>query len=94
MGPWIETEVDLDALVTKVRLNGTEVSRFRTNDMIFGVARYIAEISEVMTLSPGDIIWMGAQAPTSDMVAGDVVEIEIEGIGTLRNPIVAEQLTG
>lgn len=90
MGPWIETDVDLDSLVTRVRLNGAQVSEFNTNDMIFGVARYISEISKFITLSPGDIIWMGAQSPTADMVAGDHVEIEIEGLGTLRNPVVAE----
>lgn len=90
MGPWIETDVDLDRLVTRVRLNSQLVSEFRTNDMIFGVARYISEISRFITLSPGDVIWMGAQSPTSDMTAGDIVEIEIDGIGTLRNPIVAE----
>jgi 2-keto-4-pentenoate hydratase/2-oxohepta-3-ene-1,7-dioic acid hydratase in catechol pathway len=90
MGPWIETEVDLDALVTRVRLNGREVSRFRTNDMIFGVAHYISVMSRYLTLYPGDVIWMGTDDPTLDMAAGDSVEVEIEGIGTLANTVVAE----
>jgi 2-keto-4-pentenoate hydratase/2-oxohepta-3-ene-1,7-dioic acid hydratase in catechol pathway len=90
MGPWIETDVDLASLVTTVRLNGQSVSEFPTDRMIFGVARYISEISSSITLHPGDVIWMGSEAPTLDMRHGDVVEIEISGIGTLRNPIVAE----
>jgi 2-keto-4-pentenoate hydratase/2-oxohepta-3-ene-1,7-dioic acid hydratase in catechol pathway len=88
MGPWIETDVELDALVTTVRLNGKEVSRFRTNDMIFGIAEYISTITRYLTLYPGDVIWMGTDDPTLDMVAGDVVEVVIDGIGTLRNPVV------
>jgi 2-keto-4-pentenoate hydratase/2-oxohepta-3-ene-1,7-dioic acid hydratase in catechol pathway len=47
-------------------------------------------MSQCLTLYPGDIIWMGADSPTLDMVAGDSVEVEISGIGVLRNPIVAE----
>ena len=89
MGPWIETDVNLDALVTTVRLNGKEVSRFKTNDMIFGIAEYISVMTRNLTLYPGDVIWMGTDDPTLDMVAGDTVEIGIEGIGSLRNPVVA-----
>ncbi len=90
MGPWIETDVKLDDLVTTVRLNGAQVSQFKTNSMIFGVARFIAEITKYMTMHPGDVLWMGAEAPTLDMRAGDHVEVEISGIGVLRNPIVRE----
>ena len=89
MGPWIETDVDLDALETRVRLNGKETLRFRTNAMIFGVATYIATMSRYVTLYPGDIIWMGTDGASPDLKAGDVVEVEITGIGTLRNPFVA-----
>jgi 2-keto-4-pentenoate hydratase/2-oxohepta-3-ene-1,7-dioic acid hydratase in catechol pathway len=88
MGPWIETDVNLDALVTTVRLNEREVSRFRTNDMIFGIADYISTMTRYLTLYPGDVIWMGTDDPTLDMVAGDSVEVAIEGIGALRNPVV------
>jgi 2-keto-4-pentenoate hydratase/2-oxohepta-3-ene-1,7-dioic acid hydratase in catechol pathway len=90
MGPWIETEVSLPDLVTKVRLNGQLVSQFKTNGMIFGVERYIAEITQFITMHPGDVLWMGTEAPTLDMRAGDVVEIDINQIGVLRNPITAE----
>jgi 2-keto-4-pentenoate hydratase/2-oxohepta-3-ene-1,7-dioic acid hydratase in catechol pathway len=88
MGPWIETEVNLPSLVTRVRLNGKQVSQFNTNNMIFGVARYISEITKYITMHPGDVIWMGAEAPTLDMRHGDVVEVEIESIGVLRSPVV------
>jgi 2-keto-4-pentenoate hydratase/2-oxohepta-3-ene-1,7-dioic acid hydratase in catechol pathway len=90
MGPWIETDVELDRLTTRVRLNGETVADFPTNRMVFGVARYISEITRFITLYPGDVIWMGADSPTKDMSPGDVVEVEIEGIGVLRNPVVAE----
>jgi 2-keto-4-pentenoate hydratase/2-oxohepta-3-ene-1,7-dioic acid hydratase in catechol pathway len=90
MGPWIETEVDLDALETRVRVNGRETTRFRTNDMIFGVATYISTITRYITLHPGDIIWMGTDGSSPDLKAGDVVEVEITGLGTLRNPFIAE----
>ena len=90
MGPWIETDVDLDALETRVRVNGAETTRFRTNDMIFGVARYIAAITQYITLHPGDILWMGTDGTSPELTPGDEVEIDIAGIGTLRNPFVAE----
>jgi 2-keto-4-pentenoate hydratase/2-oxohepta-3-ene-1,7-dioic acid hydratase in catechol pathway len=89
MGPWIETDVDLDALETRVRVNGAETTRFPTNAMLFGVATYISTISRYVTLYPGDVIWMGTDGTSPDLKAGDVVEVEITGIGTLRNPFVA-----
>jgi 2-keto-4-pentenoate hydratase/2-oxohepta-3-ene-1,7-dioic acid hydratase in catechol pathway len=93
MGPWIETEVDLPSLVSRVRLNGKEVSRFNTNNMVFGVSRFISEITKYVTMHPGDMIWMGAEAPTLDMRHGDVVEVEISSIGVLRNSVVWERAT-
>jgi 2-keto-4-pentenoate hydratase/2-oxohepta-3-ene-1,7-dioic acid hydratase in catechol pathway len=89
MGPWIETDVDLDALETRVRVNGTETTRFPTNAMLFGISTYISTMTRYVTLHPGDIIWMGTDGTSPDLVAGDVVEVEIAGIGTLRNPFVA-----
>jgi 2-keto-4-pentenoate hydratase/2-oxohepta-3-ene-1,7-dioic acid hydratase in catechol pathway len=73
-----------------VRLNGKEMLRFRTNDMIFGVAKYISTMSRYLTLYPGDMIWMGTDGSSPDLKAGDVVEVEITGLGTLRNPFVAD----
>jgi 2-keto-4-pentenoate hydratase/2-oxohepta-3-ene-1,7-dioic acid hydratase in catechol pathway len=85
MGPWIETDVRLEDLMTICSVNGRETERFRTNDMIFGVADFIAAITTVSTLQPGDVIWMGTDGASPNLVSGDVVEIEITGIGTLRN---------
>ena len=91
MGPWIETDVDLDSLQTTVRINGEVTSQFATNSMIFGVAHYISEMTRYLTLYPGDMIWMGTDGATQNMKAGDTVDVEIDGIGTLSNPVVAEE---
>lgn len=88
MGPWIETDVRLEDLVTKVRLNGKELIAFPTNNMIFGVVDFLVETTKYLTLYPGDMMWMGTEGATADMKHGDVVEIEISGIGVLRNPVV------
>ena len=90
MGPWIETEVRLETLRTRVRVNGEVRSDFATNEMIFGVARFIATMSRYLTLYPGDMIWMGTDGPTENIKPGDEVAIEIDGIGVLRNPVVGE----
>ena len=88
MGPYIETDVDLDAMETVIRLNGKEDLRFKTNDMIFGIAHYIAAITKYITLVPGDVIWMGTDGTSPDLVHGDVVEVELTGLGVLRNRLV------
>lgn len=88
MGPCIETDVDLDAMETIVRVNGREDLRFKTNDMIFGIATYIAAMTKYLTLYPGDVIWMGTDGTSPDLVHGDVVEVELTGLGVLRNPFV------
>ncbi|MCO5064600.1 MAG: fumarylacetoacetate hydrolase family protein [Rhizobiaceae bacterium] len=90
MGPWIETDVELDRLHTTVRLNGQEAASFRTNDMLFGVADHLSLMSRYMTLYPGDVLWMGTDLMPGDMVPGDSVEVEIAGIGTLRNRVGGE----
>ncbi len=90
MGPWIETDVDLDSLETTVRINGEVVSQFATNSMIFGVAHYISEMTRYLTLYPGDMIWMGTDGATQNMKHGDTVDVEISGIGTLSNPVARE----
>ncbi|MBO0763560.1 MAG: fumarylacetoacetate hydrolase family protein [Hyphomicrobiaceae bacterium] len=89
MGPWIETDVVLDRLETRVRVNGVETTRFPTNDMLFGVATYISAITRYITLVPGDIIWMGTDGTSPDLKVGDTVDVEIAGIGVLSNPFVA-----
>lgn len=90
MGPWIETDVDLDSMETTVRLNGEETIRFETNNMLFGIERYISAMTQYLTLYPGDVIWMGTEGKSPQMKHGDVCEIDITGIGTLSNPVVRE----
>ena len=91
LGPWIETDVDLDSLQTTVRVNGDVASRFPTNNMIFGVAHYISEMTRYLTLFPGDMIWMGTDGATDNIKPGDTVDVEISSIGTLSNPVIAEE---
>ena len=59
MGPWIETDFDLEKALTIVRVNGEETDRFHTNHMIHGVAKFISRMSQYLTLYPGDVVWMG-----------------------------------
>ena len=89
MGPWIETEVELNNLVTTVRVNDREVISFQTNNMIFGVQKFISAMSKYLTLIPGDMIWMGTEGHSKNLSQGDVCDISISGIGTLSNPVVA-----
>jgi len=89
IGPWIETAVDPDDLKLETWLNGEVRQSSRTSEMIFGVSRLISFISGVMTLLPGDIIATGTPAGIAPIKAGDVVEIKIEKIGTLRNRVEA-----
>ena len=89
MGPWIVTGLDLAAMTTTIRVNGRETDRFATNNMIFDTATYIAEVSKYCTLEPGDVMWMGTDGVPENIKPGDTVEIEISGIGVLRNKVVA-----
>lgn len=90
MGPWIETDLDLDAAMTTVRVNGQEKITFKTTSMIFGIAEFLIRMSKYCTLYPRDVVWMGTEGVTDNMVNGDVCEIEITGIGKLSNPVVWE----
>ncbi len=89
MGPWIETELAPDDLKVESYLNGQLRQSGRTGDLIFGVAGLIGFISGVMTLLPGDVISTGTPSGIGPMQPGDVVEVRIEGIGTLRNRVAA-----
>jgi len=91
MGPWIVTDLDYRTMTTAIRLNGNEVDRFKTSNMIHDVEQYIAEISRYCTLNPGDVVWMGTDGSPRNMKPGDVCEVEITGIGVLRNRIIAEE---
>jgi 2-keto-4-pentenoate hydratase/2-oxohepta-3-ene-1,7-dioic acid hydratase in catechol pathway len=90
MGPWIETDVNLAELVTKIRLNGEELIQFPTNHMIFGVVDFLVNMTTCLTLYPGDMVWMGTEGATANMKHGDTIEVEITGIGTLSNPVIRE----
>lgn len=88
LGPWIETDLDPSDLSIKAVLNGEVKQDSRTSKLVFDVPFLIEFISRVMTLLPGDIIMTGTPEGVSPMKPGDVIEIVIEGIGTLRNPVV------
>ena len=78
-------------MTTTIRLNGAEVDRFATANMIHDVEQYIAEVSRYCTLYPGDVMWMGTDGSPRNMKVGDVCEVEITGIGTLRNKVAEEK---
>jgi 2-keto-4-pentenoate hydratase/2-oxohepta-3-ene-1,7-dioic acid hydratase in catechol pathway len=99
-GPWMVTADEIAPgreLRLRTRLNGETVQDSHTGHMIFGIPKLIAYASTIFTLVPGDVIATGTPAgvgwsrkPQRFMKAGDVVEVEIEAIGTLRNPVVAQ----
>lgn len=91
LGPWIVTGLRPDNLSITCRLNGQVHQESSTSKLLFDAPYLIEFISRVMTLEPGDVIMTGTPAHPPRMKPGDVVEIEIEGIGTLRNPVVAEE---
>ena len=90
VGPWLETEVaDPQSLELALRVNGEQRQRGSTGDMIFTVAELVAFISSVMTLEPGDLISTGTPPGVGPLTAGDRVEVEIGGIGTLRHGVAS-----
>jgi 2-keto-4-pentenoate hydratase/2-oxohepta-3-ene-1,7-dioic acid hydratase in catechol pathway len=90
LGPVIATGLDPDNLDLQARLNGVVKQDSNTSDLLFSVARLVSYISDAMTLLPGDVIMTGTPSGVGPVRPGDVVEIEIEGVGILRNPVVAE----
>ncbi len=88
LGPVLETEFDVAHGTLETRLNGVRKQHAPLTDMLFPVDVIIPWVSRVMTLLPGDLIATGTPAGVGPMKAGDVVEIIIPGIGTLRNPVV------
>lgn len=89
VGPWIETDVDPRSAFVETRLNGEVKQKGNTADMAFPVAFLIRYISEIMTLLPGDLIATGTPAGVSRMRHGDAVEVEVSGIGVLKNRVVS-----
>ena len=88
MGPWIVTDLEPDDLHVTITLRDRVVGEYDIKTAIFGVREYISDMSKYLTLVPGDIIWMGTDGATENMVDGDVVEIEVSDIGVLRNKVV------
>jgi 2-keto-4-pentenoate hydratase/2-oxohepta-3-ene-1,7-dioic acid hydratase in catechol pathway len=90
LGPHIVTGLDVGHLTIQTRVNGEVRQNTSTADMVFSVAELISYVSQVMTLEPGDVILTGTPSGVGPLQPGDVVEVEIEGIGTLRNPVVSQ----
>ena len=90
LGPVIATGLNHWQLAIATRLNGEVKQSSNTADLVFDVAHLVSYISQAITLRPGDVIITGTPEGIGPMRPGDVVEVEIEGIGVLRNPVVAE----
>ena len=91
IGPWIETDVDPSALDITLTLNGETRQHSNTSQLIRGAVALVSFVSAVMTLRPGDVVATGTPSGVGPMKPGDVVEVRIEGIGTLRNSVAAAE---
>ena len=90
-GPWIDTEFDPSDAVITCRVNGQMRQMASTRDMVFNVGVLIAYVSSIMTLEPGDLLFTGTPAGVGMLEDGDVVDVEIEGLAKLSNPVQAER---
>jgi 2-keto-4-pentenoate hydratase/2-oxohepta-3-ene-1,7-dioic acid hydratase in catechol pathway len=90
-GPCIETEVDPMTLRMRSYVNGKLVQNFPVTDYVFNPYETVAEIAKTITLHPGDVICMGTSLNAARIVPGDNVEIRIDGVGALVNPVIAEK---
>lgn len=88
-GPVIARGLDYGKLLLQTRLNGEVVQKQSTSDLLFDCPTIVSFVSKAVTLTPGDLIYTGTPGSTAKMKPGDVVEVEIEGIGILRSPIQA-----
>jgi 2-keto-4-pentenoate hydratase/2-oxohepta-3-ene-1,7-dioic acid hydratase in catechol pathway len=89
LGPWIETDLDPTDVRVETRVNGAIRQAGQTSDMVFGVATLIEYVTSFMTLLPGDVILTGTPEGVGPLATGDVVEVEVDGVGTLSNPVDA-----
>ena len=88
LGPWIETDLDPSSVDITTKVNGEVKQQGNTSDLIFSVPRLVSFISQVMTLEPGDVISTGTPSGIGPLSPGDEVEVTVEGVGTLKNPVV------
>lgn len=86
-GPDVAVGLDWRSLEVIARVNGVERQRGRSGDMVFSIPELLAFISGIMTLEPGDLVATGTPAGTGPLHDGDVVEVEIPGVGILSNPV-------
>lgn len=91
IGPVIETQIDWAGTTLETFVNGVRKQSALLSEMIFSLDVIIPWIAQVMTLEPGDVIATGTPSGVGPLVAGDVVEVSLTGIGTLRNPVVAPE---
>ena len=89
-GPILETDLDLASTTVETRVNGIRKQSGCVSDLLFSVDVIIRWIAQVMTLEPGDLIATGTPEGVGPLAAGDVVEVVVSGIGTLRNPVIAQ----
>ena len=87
IGPWIETDLDPSSLDITTYVNGEVKQKSNTKHLIFNVPKLISFISHIMTLNPGDVILTGTPSGVGPLKSGDIVTIEIEGIGKLTNRV-------
>ena len=90
IGPVIETDLDPSDITVEAYLNGERKQSSSTRNLIFDVSRLVSFISSIMTLFPGDVIATGTPSGVGPVESGDRIEIRVEGIGSLINPVVAE----
>ncbi|WP_055712211.1 fumarylacetoacetate hydrolase family protein [Streptomyces torulosus] len=88
LGPWVETELDPSDLTIQLTVNGDQRQLGRTSEMIHSIEDLIVNITEAMTLLPGDVILTGTPAGVGPLNVGDEVAVTIEGIGTLTNKVI------
>lgn len=88
LGPWVDTDIDPADVTVRSAVNGEQRQEGSTRDLVFDVPFLISAISEVTTLLPGDVILTGTPEGVGTVEHGDVIDVEVEEIGVLRNPVI------
>ncbi len=89
VGPWIETELTPERIPVEGRISGRRIQSGDTSQLVHSIRACIEAVSAVMTLERGDLLFTGTPETTAAMVPGDVAEVEVGGVGVLRNPVIA-----